>query len=134
MSGRACSCSPVTKRARELAKILVPPLREVARRHGYALATHGSMGYDIDLVAIPWRTGQCDPATVAEAMRAAAAAIVGEAVNLDDVGENHDYAVQGAPGLKPHGRLCWSFHLGGGPYIDLSVIPAPPEQAEAPTA
>ena len=29
----------------------------------------------------------------------------------------------GCPGLKPHGRLTWSFHVGGGPYLDLSVMP-----------
>jgi hypothetical protein len=34
--------------------ILLPALREVARRFGYALAVHGSLEWDIDLVAVPW--------------------------------------------------------------------------------
>jgi len=27
------------------------------------------------------------------------------------------------PTKKPHGRLAWSFHMGAGPYVDLSVMP-----------
>ena len=38
-----------------------------------------------------------------------------------------EYHLKGCPGMKPHGRLCWSFHLGGGPYIDLSVMPLAPQ-------
>jgi len=29
----------------------------------------------------------------------------------------------GCPGMKPHGRLCWSIHLGSGPVLDISVMP-----------
>ena len=41
------------------AAALIEPLRAVAREHGYALTEHGSMQRDIDLVAIPWRHGDC---------------------------------------------------------------------------
>lgn len=96
-----------------LAKILIEPLREVARRHGYALGVHGSLSYDIDLIACPWREGCVDQETVAKAVQEAVRAIVGNAEMIGDQ----------TPTQKPHGRLAWSFHMGGGPYIDLSVLP-----------
>lgn len=102
------------ERCRELAGILIVPLREVARRHGYALGVHGSLSYDIDLIACPWRDMCSEPSVLAEAIRVAVAAIVGFAHTNDN---------DGNPQKKPHGRLAWSFHMGGGPYIDLSVMP-----------
>ena len=102
------------ERCRELAPILIPALREVARRYGYALGVHGSLSYDIDLIACPWREGCTDQATLAAAIQEAVRAIAGEAVSLKtDANPTH----------KPHGRLAWSFHMGGGPYVDLSVMP-----------
>jgi hypothetical protein len=32
-----------------------PDLAEITRKHGYALAVHGSLARDFDLIAIPWR-------------------------------------------------------------------------------
>jgi hypothetical protein len=32
----------------------LPGMRDIARQHGYALAVHGSMERDLDLVAVPW--------------------------------------------------------------------------------
>ncbi len=91
---------------------LIDPLRAIARSHGYALATHGSLARDIDLIAAPWVENVSEPQMLAEAIRAEVERIIGHAF-LDA------YVF---PLRKPHGRLCWSFHLGGGPYIDLSVM------------
>lgn len=33
---------------------MYPELAEIARSHGYALAIHGSLARDFDLIAIPW--------------------------------------------------------------------------------
>ncbi len=33
---------------------IYPQLVEEARRHGYALAPHGSLQRDLDLIAVPW--------------------------------------------------------------------------------
>jgi len=107
------------ERCRELADILIIPLREVARRHGYALGVHGSLSYDIDLIACPWRDGCTSQRDVAEAIRKAVEAIAGEAFLLD--GDKY-------PTKKPCGRLAWSFHIGAGPYVDLSVMPRIGEQ------
>ena len=100
-------------RCKELAGILIKPLREVARRHGYALGVHGSLRYDIDLIAVPWREGCSDPREVALAIQSAIKAIAGNAAKLSD----------DIPEQKPHGRMAWAFHMGGGPYVDLSVFP-----------
>ncbi len=36
------------------AACLYPEMAEIARKHGYALAVHGSLARDFDLIAIPW--------------------------------------------------------------------------------
>lgn len=82
--------------------------RIVARAYGYAVALHGSGTRDLDLIALPW----VDDAAPAERVAAAIASAVKGYVNPD-----HN------PVKKPHGRLCWTIHLGGGPFIDLSVFP-----------
>jgi hypothetical protein len=84
---------------------------QTSARH--ALTAHGSQERDIDLVAVPWTVDAALPAVVAEAIRAKAESLAGFAFALE--GEQR-------PSPKPHRRMCWSFHLGGGPYIDLSVM------------
>ena len=112
------------RRCGELFEKLLRPLRAVARIHGYALGVHGSVRRDIDLIAAPWTRKVSPPELLAESIRQAAEAINGFAFNRDAEGAaNPDYFIKGAPGAKPHGRLGWAFHLGGGPYIDLSVLP-----------
>ena len=49
---------------------LYPELAEVARSHGYALAVHGSLARDFDLIAVPWAESVSEPgAVVAELVR-----------------------------------------------------------------
>ena len=85
---------------------------------GYAVGVHGSLARDIDLVAVPWTEEATTAAEVAEAIRAAAE-------KSGPCGQAFVAGNDPCPRRKPHGRLCWSFHLGGGPYIDLSVVPRP---------
>ncbi len=85
---------------------LVPRAREL----GYALCIHGSMTRDLDLVACPWT----DDAAPAEELVYALRDEVHGAIEPADVAD---------PTGKPHGRLAWRIHCGGGPYIDLSVMP-----------
>jgi hypothetical protein len=110
---------------REYFRVLIRALRHVAKRHGYALAVHGSLKTDIDLIAVPWREGAVSAHSVSEAIRETTEQIIGSA-RIRDV----DKAV-GSPTKKPCGRLAWSFYLSAdesipGPYIDLSVMPVPP--------
>jgi hypothetical protein len=103
------------------ARILIPALREVARRHGYALAVHGSLRKDIDLIAVPWRENSTSQESVADAIREATEAIVGKVGCLEN-----------DPKPMPCGRLAWAIYLGPitneTPYIDLSVMPISPER------
>lgn len=85
--------------------VLYPVLREAARRCGYALAIHGSLKRDLDVLATPWVEDAADEATlVAALVEASGGEIVGKA------------------GEKPRGRRAHTIHLGRAGYIDLSVV------------
>lgn len=102
---------PIPKAAPAFYASLLPILIPVAREHGYALAVHGSMLRDLDLIAVPW-TAEASPAEdLAEGLR--------EGVG----GSWKPYDTNGSRSAKPHGRRVWSIHFGGGCYIDLSVMP-----------
>ena len=105
----------------EYSRLLIEPLREVAKSHGYAMGVHGSLRRDIDLIAVPWVAQTSTPKVLAYAIRSKCEELVGTA--FQHALERSEFFMTGCPGGKPHGRLCWSFHLGGGPYIDLSVVP-----------
>ena len=97
----------------------LPVIRQVAAAHGYAIGVHGSMARDLDLIAAPWTEEATPPELLAKEIQVAVGGFVlkGRAGN-DEHGSS----------LKPHGRRCWSIHLGGGPYIDLSVMPPLPKE------
>lgn len=115
------------RRSKELVTILLPALREVARRNGYALAVHGSLERDIDLLAAPWVDGATAAADVVRDLYAACKAILGFVTGPGGWTEQQTFEPPiGSlpnPDRKPHGRLGWSILLSGGPYIDLSVMP-----------
>ena len=118
---RAAPHAPMTH---EYWNILQKPLRHVAQRCGYALAQHGSLGFDIDLIAVPWRDSAVNAAHLVEEIRKAAEIIIGLCVIREC-----DKAIGHAPEKKPCGRLAWSLYLVPddpaflGPYLDLSVFP-----------
>lgn len=113
---------PCSHDSHEKYEKLIGPLREVARSLGYALAVHGSLVRDIDLIAVPWTREAVAAHELAEAIGARVGEINGIAFFLPGL-EQGDYFRAGCPGGKPHQRLGWTFHLGGGPYIDLAVMP-----------
>jgi hypothetical protein len=84
-----------------------PELAAKARSLGYALALHGSLQRDLDLIAVPW-TEEADDAH----------ALIAALCEEFDVEPNHNAAVR-----RPHGRLCWSVPLWWGAYLDISVMP-----------
>jgi hypothetical protein len=86
---------------------LYPKLAEVFRSHGYALAVHGSLANDFDLIAVPWVEEAGDPADVVKAILAKFA--------FDKI---HDQN-RGYP--KPHGRIAFKLHLSFGDCsLDIS--------------
>jgi hypothetical protein len=116
------------RRCRDLADILLPVLREVARQGGWALTTHGSMERDIDVVLIPWR--EVRPISV-EGVMARIFAVCDAVVHAEWVGGKEKGSVP-PPEQKPHGRMAWSITFGGGPYLDVSAMPLPPEPEAKP--
>lgn len=113
-SERPCAFATRTK---EFYDAMMPALRYVAQRCGYALAVHGSLKTDIDLLAAPWREHAVDATYLAEEIRLTAERIIGTACLRE---------CDKCPEKKPCGRLAWSFYLQPegveGPYIDLSVM------------
>lgn len=111
--------------ARQAFERLITPLRAAARAHSYALAVHGSLARDIDLIAVPWELGASEAPALIEALRACTEEILGGAVFIinDLAAGPRDY-VRRSPEPKPHGRLGWSIYIGGAPfYLDVSVMP-----------
>lgn len=88
---------------------IYPALAAAARTKGYALALHGSLQRDLDLVAIPWTDDAADPKDLLSVL-----------CEEFDIETNNPL---GMPMAKPHGRLCWTIPLWWGAYIDLSVMP-----------
>ena len=91
------------------AAALYPQLATIAREYGYALAVHGSLQRDMDLIAVPWADAPGEPQ-----------AMVDEFINRFSM-----RAAPGAPTDKAHGRRSWMLSVGFGECaIDLSFMPA----------
>ena len=89
------------------AAALYPDLAEMARKHGYALAVHGSLRRDFDLIAIPWVEIPSEPQVL-----------------VDDICKHFDVHVVDSLGEKLHGRRAWTISVGFGHCaLDLSFMP-----------
>jgi hypothetical protein len=104
---------------------LLPTLQKVARECGYALAVHGTMTRDLDLIAAPWTEEATDDETLTEALRAACGGKIYGAMHDGKTGKTDLNPVS-----RPHGRKGWVIHLGG-PYLDVSVMPRMPRNDQA---
>jgi hypothetical protein len=84
-------------------------LAELFRGRGYALAAHGSLARDFDLVAVPWGA---EPATPDEVVKA-----VLERWTV--------FRQAGPPVAKPHGRIVYTllFSQWGDAALDLGFMP-----------
>ena len=78
-----------------------------AREQGYALALHGSMTRDMDVIAVPWTQEASDASTLAIALR-------------DEIG---GIFANGGPTGRPHGRTVFTIVLDGPLFVDLGVMP-----------
>lgn len=89
------------------AAAMYPELAEIARKHGYALAVHGSLARDLDLIAIPWTDDAKEPQDI-----------------LDDILAKYAATLVGTVGYKPHGRTAYTLSIGFGYCsIDLQFMP-----------
>ena len=88
---------------------LYPQLAEICRSNGYALAVHGSLTNDFDLIAVPWIENAADPEHIVELI------YTSFAMDRDRRPE---------PVAKLHGRVAYMIHLSFGECrLDLSFMP-----------
>lgn len=99
-------------------KAMLPGLQKAARECGYALAVHGSMSRDLDLIAVPW----------VEDAKPAAELAFQLAVSCNGLIVGNDFE-------EPYRRL---FHINmpwrgteNRNYIELSVTPKCKEKIDA---
>lgn len=86
---------------------MYPRLAEIAREHGYALAVHGTLQRDMDLICIPWIESPHDPGEVVKAIT-----------------DEFYVRTVGDPDTTFHGRERWTITVGFGEcFIDLSFMP-----------
>lgn len=100
---------------------LYPGLCEIARARGYALAIHGSMVRDLDLIAVPWT----DAAVPAHELVQAIKDHVNACQLHELLGSKEAIKMDGSPdpAVKAHGRLAWMLYVNEWTQVDLSVIP-----------
>lgn len=89
-------------------------LCDIARKNGYALAVHGTMNLDFDLVAIPWTDEAVEPFDLIKKLE--------YLLNMFD-GSIHYGLHAEEPEIKPHGRKAWLLIMGNGAAFDISVMP-----------
>lgn len=94
----------------------LPAIQQVGRELGFAIAVHGSMRRDLDLIAIPWIQRYSSRDLLAHAIAMAACGLTREGSYVWET--------------KPHNRfatsipICWSsdHQTPGMGHVDLSVI------------
>jgi hypothetical protein len=89
-----------------------PILRDIAIEHGYALAIHGTLTRDFDLIAVAWTNEAKTPIELLTAISKK----VGTHRNIPYVANEE----------KPHGRTSYVIQAGSGGYFDISIIPPKP--------
>lgn len=112
---------------------MYPGLCDVARRLGYALAVHGTLTHDLDLIAVPWT----DEAVDAVELKDALLQHIGSCgyaellwrdcpwLTTEDVRQVVANQCDGDDGRqnKPWGRIAWNLYLWAGAKVDLSILP-----------
>jgi len=91
--------------------VVFTKLNRIAARFGYAVALHGSMQRDFDIVLIPW-TEDAEPEE--KLLQAIQKFVSGP-------GKNYDIMKQATE--KPHGRKAYVLYFDDGKYLDISTMP-----------
>jgi len=88
--------------------MMLPLFQQVGLAHGYAIAIHGSMASDLDMVAMPWTE---EPSSHAELFDAL-----------------YNRFCKGAPEIEAgptyllHHRVAYKLPLRGFCFVDLTII------------
>lgn len=85
-------------------------LKDIAHEYGYALAIHGSLTRDFDLIAVPWIENPKDHLEMLDKFAEALGTVRFE-------GKPYNSCEQ-----KPHNRMTYTIPSGGGGYLDISII------------
>ena len=86
---------------------MYPKLAEIGRKHGYAMAVHGTLAKDMDLTCIPWTEAPSEPKDV-----------------VREITKTFHIRTIGEPNTTHHGRERWTVSVGFGEcFIDLSFMP-----------
>lgn len=89
------------------AAALYPQLAKIFQSHGYALAVHGSLARDFDVIAVPWAEKVSNPEDV-----------------IKEITDGFVIHVIGEPTPKRYGRVAYFISVGFGECaIDLSFFP-----------
>ena len=96
---------------------IVPVIKQVARDLGYAIGMHGSLTHDLDLIAVPWVTGEATHEELLDAMQLAIAGYKG----MNHKQEKVDKPYIGSD--MPHGRRAYIVWIGVHAHIDISITP-----------
>lgn len=83
-------------------------LAEIARKHGYAMAVHGSVARDLDLICIPWVDDAAGPQAV-----------------VDEITSTFAFKeTDKPPRIREHGRIVYTLLVSFGDcFLDLSFTP-----------
>jgi len=88
-------------------------LAEIAREHGYALAIHGSLSRDFDLVCVPWANAVNSPERV-----------------VKDITATFGFREIGTPEIKEHSRVVYTIGSQWGDcFLDISFTPSSQSKA-----
>jgi len=95
---------------------LYPVLAELARANGYALAVHGSVVSDFDLIAVPWTEQAIEADELVKKIIESLWWIRDEMYTVEALFQLPHHS------SKPHGRRAWNIPLQGAARLDVSVV------------
>ena len=95
--------------------ILWPSMRKAAIDLGWALALHGSLENDMDIMGMPWTKDCKSHQELAKA--------ISDCLG-DTIWREHHLTPHYT---KPHGRIVYTLSIGGSWHVDLSIMPPPQE-------
>lgn len=88
------------------AAAMYPDLAKIFQKNGYALAVHGSLARDLDLIAVPW-----------------AAAITAPLKVIQEITDQFALRLVGDGEERNHGRTAYTLSCGFGECaVDLSFL------------
>jgi len=96
----------------EFYAVLYPSIKKAALELGYAIALHGSMHNDMDIIAVAWVE---DAKPVEDLIRS-----INDCLG-NTIWSEHNINSQNQS-IRPHGRLSYNISIMGDFVIDISVI------------